>query len=102
MGIFHLHHTLAKSICKADLHTSSTSEGRILRLLRPSENLSRTLVKPFMNEIFSSRDFAVKFDRSRKFKVDIGSEEKNGCVGNVAGVGRLLECRVISDRSRTG
>jgi hypothetical protein len=42
-----------------------------------------------MNEIFSSRVFAVKFERSRKLRVDIGSEEKNGWEGSVDGVGRL-------------
>jgi hypothetical protein len=31
-----------------------------------------------MNEIFSSRVLAVKVDRSKKFKVDIGNEEKKG------------------------
>jgi hypothetical protein len=57
--------------------TSSSSDGNIFRILKPSENLPRTLVNPFMNDIFSSRVFAVKFDRSRKFSVEIGSEEKN-------------------------
>ena len=51
-----------------------------------------------MKEIFSSRVFAVKLERSRKFKVEMGSEEKKGCDGRVTGVGRELECRVIRDR----
>jgi hypothetical protein len=51
-----------------------------------------------MNEIFSSRVLAVKLDRSRKFKVEIGREEKKGCDGRVSGVGRELGCRVINDR----
>ena len=33
-------------------------------------------------------------ERSRKFNVDIDSDEKKGYVGKVAGVGLLLECRV--------
>jgi hypothetical protein len=51
-----------------------------------------------MKEIFSSRVFAVKLDRSRKFKVEMGSEEKKGWDGRVSGVGRELEYRVIRDR----
>ena len=51
-----------------------------------------------MKEIFSSRVFAVKLERSRKFKVEMGSEEKKGCDGRVSGVGRELEYRVIRDR----
>lgn len=58
--------------------TSSRSVGRILRVRRPSENLSNTLLKPFIKDIFSSRDLVLKLDRSRKFSVDIGSDEKNG------------------------
>jgi hypothetical protein len=57
--------------------TSSSKDGKIFRVRRPSEKRSRTLVSPRMNEIFSSRVFAVKFERSRKFRVEIGSEEKN-------------------------
>ena len=79
--------------------TSSRRDGRIFRIRRPSENLSKTLVNPFMNEIFSSRVLEVKLERSRKFKVEIGSEEKNGCSGRVVGVGRLFPCRVINIRS---
>ena len=66
----------------------------------PSENLPRTAVNPFMNEIFSSRVFAVKFDRSRKFSVEMGRDEKKGCEGSVDGVGRSFACRVISSRKR--
>jgi hypothetical protein len=33
-------------------------------------------------------------------RVDIAMEEKNGCEVSVVGVGRLFECRVISDRSK--
>jgi hypothetical protein len=54
-----------------------------------------------MKDIFSSLVLAVKFDRSRKFKVEMGNEEKNGCEGSVVGVGRLVDCRVIRDRRRT-
>jgi hypothetical protein len=32
--------------------------------------------------------------------VDIGREEKKGCDGNVAGVGRCCEPRVIIERRR--
>ena len=80
--------------------TSSSSDGSIFRIRRPSENLSKTVVKPFMNETFSSRVFAVKFERSRKFSVDIGRDEKKGCDGSVDGVGRLFPCRVIKSRKR--
>jgi len=78
--------------------TSSTRDGKIFRVRSPSENLSRTPVSPFMKEIFSSRVFAVKLERSRKFKVEMGSEEKKECDGRVSGVGRELEYRVIRDR----
>lgn len=57
--------------------TSSTRDGSIFRILKPSEKRSNTLVRPFMKDIFSSRDFDAKFDRSKKFKVEIDSEEKN-------------------------
>ena len=53
-----------------------------------------------MNDIFSSRVLEVKLDRSRKLRVDIGSELKKGCAGRVAGVGRPLGWRVISDLSK--
>lgn len=53
-----------------------------------------------MKDIFSSLVFEVKFDRSKKLSVEIGKEEKNGWEGSVVGVGRLLACRVMSDRSR--
>jgi hypothetical protein len=78
--------------------TSSTSDGKIFRVRSPLENLSRTPVSPFMNEIFSSRVFAVKLERSRKFKVEMGREEKKECDGRVSGVGRELGRRVINDR----
>jgi hypothetical protein len=55
-----------------------------------------------MNEIFSSLDFVVKFDRSRKLRVDMGSEEKNGWVDNVDGVGREVAWRVTRERTRAG
>jgi hypothetical protein len=44
----------------------------------------------------------VKFDRSRKFKVEMGKDEKKGWVGSVVGVGRLAACRVMRERRRTG
>ncbi len=78
--------------------TSSRREGNIFLDLRPSENLSKTLVRPFMKDIFSSRVLAVKLERSRKFKVEIGREEKNGWDGRVLGLGRFVACRVIIER----
>lgn len=63
---------------------------------RPSENLSRTLVRPFINEIFSSRVFAAKFERSRKLSVDTTNDEKNGCRGRSDGLGLLCGCRLMS------
>lgn len=45
--------------------TSSKRLGKIFRIRRPSENLSRKVVKPFMKEIFSSRDFEAKLVRSK-------------------------------------
>lgn len=54
-----------------------------------------------MNDIFSSRVLDVKFDLSRKLRVEMGREEKNEWDGSVVGVGRLFECRVIKDRSRS-
>jgi hypothetical protein len=80
--------------------TSSSSVGNIFRVRRLSENLSKTLISPFMNDIFSSLVFEVKFDRSKKLRVEIGREEKNGWDGRVAGVGLLVACRVIRERSR--
>lgn len=68
--------------------TSSSKDGRILRLLKLGENLSKTLVRPFINEIFSSLDLVENVARSRKLSVDIGKEEKNECVGIVDGKGR--------------
>ena len=56
---------------------SSSNEGSIFLVRKPSENLSNTPIRPFMKDIFSSRDLAAKFDRSRKLRVEIGSEEKN-------------------------
>ena len=82
------------------LLTSSTSVGKILRVRRPSENLFRTLVRPFINAIFSSRDFVLKTVRSRKLSVDIGREEKKGWDGSVTGVGRCCDPRVIIERSK--
>lgn len=67
--------------------TSSSNEGRIFLVRKPSENRSRTFVRPFMKEIFSSRVFAVKLERSKKFKVEMGNEEKKAWEGNVSGVG---------------
>lgn len=49
-----------------------------------------------MNEIFSSRLFAAKFDLSRKLRVDIGNDEKNECEGNEDEVSRFVGCRVIN------
>lgn len=56
--------------------TSSSNEGRIFLVRNPSENLSKTLVNPFMKEIFSSRVFEVKLERSKKLSVDMGRDEK--------------------------
>ena len=53
-----------------------------------------------MNEIFSSREFEAKFDLSRKFKVEIDNDEKNGCVGREDGFGRFTACRLIKEESK--
>jgi hypothetical protein len=63
---------------RENIATSSNRVGRIFRVRSPSENLSNTLTSPFMNDIFSSLVFEVKFDRSKKLRVEIGKEEKNG------------------------
>lgn len=68
--------------------TSSTSDGNILRVRRPSENFGRTPDRPFIKAIFSSRDLDAKVDRSKKLRVEIGKEEKNGYVGSAVGPGR--------------
>jgi hypothetical protein len=81
-------------------YTSSRREGRILRIRKPSEKRSSTFVSPFIKEIFSSLDFVAKFERSRKFSVDIGNDEKNACEGKVSGDMRPCGCRVISMRSK--
>lgn len=80
--------------------TSSNNVGSIFRLFRPSENLLRTFVRPFMKEIFSSRVLAVKLDRSKKFRVEIGRDEKKGSLGKLDGVGLPLWFRVTRDRRR--
>jgi len=67
----------------------------------PSEKRSNTLVSPFINDIFSSRDLAAKFERSKKFRVEIGREEKKACVGRVVGLGLLWGCRVMSELNIT-
>jgi hypothetical protein len=67
---------------------------------RPTENLSRTLAKPLRKDILSDLDFVLKLERSRKLSVDIAREEKKGCDGSVAGVGRCCEPRVIIERSK--
>lgn len=43
-----------------------------------------------MKEIFSSRVLAVKLDRSKKFRVEIGRDEKKGSPGKLDGVGLPL------------
>lgn len=48
-----------------------------------------------MNEIFSSRLFAAKLDLSRKLRVDIGSDEKNGWEGSEEEVSLFVGFRVI-------
>ena len=82
--------------------TSSNRDGKIFLVRSCSENLSKTVVNPFINEIFSSRVLEVKFERSRKFRVDIGKEEKKGWEGSVVGEGRLFGCLVIDNRSKAG
>lgn len=79
--------------------TSSRSEGKIFRVRRPSENLSKTPVSPFMNETFSSLVFAVKLERSKKLRVDIGKEEKKGCDGRDVVEGLPAAWRVTNDLS---
>lgn len=59
-------------------HTSSNNDGKIFLVLNPSEKRPRTPVNPFMNEIFSSRVLDVKFERSKKLRVEMGNEEKKG------------------------
>ena len=55
-----------------------------------------------MNEIFSSRLFAAKFDLSRKLRVDIGSDEKKEWEGSEGEVSRFVGCRVIKPLSIAG
>lgn len=97
LRIFHLEHRTFRRFHrrKEGTQTSSRRDGKIFLTLRPSENLSKTLVKPFMNEIFSSRLFAAKFDRSRKLRVDIGSDEKKECEGMEDEASLFVGCRVI-------
>jgi hypothetical protein len=76
--VFHLDEIEVKFDIENLIRTSSSRVGRIFRTRRPSEKRSRTLVSPFMNDIFSSLDFAAKLDRSKKLSVEIGSDEKNG------------------------
>jgi hypothetical protein len=55
-----------------------------------------------MNEIFSSRPFAAKLDLSRKFRVEIGSDEKNEWEGSEEEVSRFVGCRVTKAFSIAG
>lgn len=80
------------------LPTSSSKLGRIFRARKPSENRPKTLVRPFMKAIFSSRGLEAKFDRSRKLRVEIEIELKNGLVESVDGVGLEAGCRARSRR----
>jgi hypothetical protein len=52
-----------------------------------------------MNDTFSSLDLAAKLDRSKKFRVEIGKDEKKGSDGSEAGVGLFCGCRVTSEAS---
>ena len=72
------------------LLTSSNSDGRIFRVCNPLVNLLKTPANPFIKDIFSSLVLDVKFERSRKLRVEMGREEKNGWEGRVAGVGRAV------------
>ena len=80
MRVFHLREGSGevRFHCNILTRTSSSSEGRIFRTRSPSEKRSRTLVSPFINDIFSSLDFAAKLDRSKKLSVEIGKDEKKG------------------------
>jgi hypothetical protein len=77
MRVFHLNDSEIEFHNENLIHTSSSKDGRTFRTRSPSEKRSRTLVSPFMNDIFSSLDFAAKFDRSKKLSVEIGNDEKN-------------------------
>jgi hypothetical protein len=76
--VFHLEEIEVKFHIENLIRTSSSSDGRTFRTRSPSEKRSRTLVSPFINDIFSSLDFAAKLDRSKKLSVEIGNDEKNG------------------------
>lgn len=76
-------------------------DGKILRVFKPSENLSSTAVRPFMNDIFSSRVLDAKVDRSRKLSVEIEREEKKAWDGRADGPGRLCGWRVINEFKRS-
>ena len=83
---------------KKSIRTSSSKLGRIFRARKPSENRPNTLVRPFMKAIFSSRGLEAKVDRSRKLRVEIEIELKNGLVESVDGVGLEAGCRARSRR----
>ena len=59
-----------------NIRTSSSKLGKIFRRFKPSENRPKTPWRPFIKAAFSSRVLDAKLDRSRKFKVDIASDEK--------------------------
>jgi hypothetical protein len=77
VGVFHLEGDEIKLHTKNLICTSSSRDGRIFRTRSPSEKRSRTAVSPFMKDIFSSLDFAAKFDLSKKLRVEIDNDEKN-------------------------
>lgn len=77
------------------IRTSSSNEGNIFLTLSPSLNLSIMFVSPFIKLTFSSLVFAAKLLRSRKFSVEITSEEKKAWEGRDSGEGLEWGWRVI-------
>lgn len=84
------------------IRTSSSRDGKIFRVFNPSENRSRTPLRPFIKAIFSSRGFDANVERSRKLSVEIANDENTEADDRVAGEGRGVGCRVISDFNRAG
>lgn len=88
--------------CYEYKQTSSSSEGNNFLSFKLSENLSRTPVKPFIKATFSSCGLAAKVERSRKFRVEIGNDEKKGADGRVVVPSRECAFRVIRLRRSSG
>jgi hypothetical protein len=74
--------------------------GSIFLLFIPSLKLGRTVCRPFINAIFSSRGFGAKVDGSRKLRVETAVDEKKPWEGSVSEVNLVVGFGVTRDVTR--